>query len=292
LDLPGGRFYPESIAVASDGTLFTGSVATGQIEKFAPASAVGTTFLAPGGIVKGVTGLLVDAKTSSLLVCAVDATFQTLGFVQRYDLATGALKATFRFPEPADAGQNPNFALPNDLAFDASHRLYITDSFGGNVYTVADVTSDATMAVWVGDPSLLPATQGSFGADGISFDGTSTFYVNNNSTGKIVQIPQKGDGSAGPPVVLTVTPALVHPDGQRQLDATTLLEVDNAGTLSTVSVSGTSGTATTLANGLNAPTSVVSFGTYYWVTEGQIVSSLLTGMPPSLPFVIQRITAY
>jgi sugar lactone lactonase YvrE len=292
LDLPGADFYPENIAVAPDGTLFTGSLATGQIEMFAPGSAAGTTFLAPGGAVKGVAGLLVDQETSSLLACAVDPSFQTLGFVQRYDLVTGALKATFRFPEPPDAGPNPYFALPNDLAFDASHRLYVTDSFGGKVYTVADVTSDQTMAVWVGDASLLPASQGAFGADGISFDGASNFYVNNNSTGAIVQVPQAADGSAGPPVVLTVTPALVHPDGQRQADATTLLVVDNAGTLSTVSLSGTSGAATTLANGLDAPTSVVSFGDYYWVTDGQIVSSLLTGKTPSLPFVIQRITAY
>ncbi len=298
LDLPGAGFYPQSIAVGPDGTLFAGSLVTGQIVKFAPGSAVGTTFLAPGGMVTGVGGLLVDAKTNSLLVCAVDASFQTLaaglasGFVQRYDLATAAVKATFRFPEPADAGQSRYFALVNDLAFDAAHRLYVTDSFGGKVYTVADVTSDATMAVWVSDPSLLPATQGSFGADGISFDGASNFYVNNNSTGRIVRIPQKGDGSAGAPVVLTVTPPLVHPDGQRQLDATTLLVVDNAGTLSRVSLSGTSGKATTLATGLDAPTSVVSFGDYYWVTDGQIVSSLLTGKPPNLPFVIQRITAY
>ena len=291
LDLPGGSFYPESIAVAPDGTLFTGSLATGLIEKFAPGSAVGTTFLAAGQV-KGVAGLLVDAKTSSLLVCAVDPSFQTLGFVQRYDLVTGALKATFRFPVPADAGANPYFGVPNDLAFDASHRLYITDSFGGNVYTVADVTSDGTMVVWVSDPSLLPASQGAFGADGITFDGASNFYVNNNSTGAIIQISQKGDASAGSPVVLTVTPALVHPDGQRQLDATTLLVVDNAGTVSTVSLSGASGKATIIANGLDAPTSVVSFGDYYWVTDGQIVSALLTGKPPSLPFVVQRITAY
>jgi hypothetical protein len=71
-----------------------------------------------------------------------------------------------------------------------------------------------------------------------------------------------------------------------------LLVVDNAGTLSTVSLSGTSGEATTLANGLDAPTSVVSFGDYYWVTDGQIVSSLLTGKTPNLPFVVQRVTAY
>ena len=31
---------------------------------------------------------------------------------------------------------------------------------------------------------------------------------------------------------------------------------------------------------------------YYWVTDGQIVSSLLTGKTPNLPFVIQRMTAY
>ena len=43
-------------------------------------------------MVKGIAGLLVDMKTRSLIVCAVDASFQTLSFVQR---CGGMLKATF-----------------------------------------------------------------------------------------------------------------------------------------------------------------------------------------------------
>jgi hypothetical protein len=262
--------------------------------KFAPGSTDATTFIAPGGSLKGAHGLLVDEKTQSLFVCAIDPTFkfERPPTVQRYDLATGALKATFKFPDARTPdGGNPNLKFPNDIAFDGAHRLYVTDSFGGSVYVVADVTSDATMAAWSSDAHLAPTRAGAFGATGISWDGASSFYVNNNETGALVKIPLNGDGTAGPVTVVTVTPALTNPVGQRQLDPNTLVLVES-GALIKVALSGGSGTATVLDNRLDGPTSLVRFGSSFWVAEGQIATSLVTGKPPNLPFVVQRVAAY
>lgn len=294
LALPGPAFYPESLTAAADGTLFTGSVATGQVVKFLPDDEKATTFIAAGGSVKGVAGVLVDDTTNSLFICAVDPTFQTLGSVQRYDLSTGALAATFSFTGAvqSDGGTNPFFAFPNDLAFDESHRLYVTDSFAGKIYRVANVSSDGALVEWASVPELAPAQQGAFGGDGISWDGAGHFYVNNNNTGALVRITLNTDGSAGAQDVITVTPALGHPDGQRQLDANTVLVIDNDGTLSKLALSGNGATATPLANGLDAPTGVVKVGGDYWVSEGQITTSLLTGAPPNLPFALRRVVAY
>ena len=33
-------------------------------------------------------------------------------------------------------------------------------------------------------------------------------------------------------------------------------------------------------------------GTDYWVSEGQITTSLLTGTPPNLPFLVEKVVAY
>jgi hypothetical protein len=187
---------------------------------------------------------------------------------------------------------NPYVAFPNDLAFDSAHRLYVTDSFGGKIWTVADVNGNATLTQWVADTSLAPAAANSFGADGITWDGTGNFYVNNNNTGAIVRVARNSDGSAGAVTALTVTPVLAHPDGQRQLDANTLALVDNDGRLVTVAISGTTATVTPVANRLDAPTGVVKVGDSYWVSEGQITSSLLTGANAHLPFLVRRITAY
>jgi hypothetical protein len=289
LELPGPAYYPESLSISADGTLYVGSLGTGAVMKFAPGQRTATPFIAAGGNVKGVAGVLVDAMTNSLIICAVDGTFMSVPTVQRYDLTTGALKATFSFP---GAGGNPYVGFPNDLAFDGTHRLFVTDSFGGKLYVVPDISADATMTAWVTDAALGPAMANTFGADGISFDGSAALYVNNNNTGKVVKIAINGDGTAGAVTVLTLTPALSHPDGQRQLDANTLAIVDNDGSLVKVAIAGTAGTVTPIANRLEAPTAVVKLGGYYWVSEGQITTSLLTGMTPHLPFYVRRIAAY
>ncbi len=293
LQLPGAAFYPESLNAGQDGTLYVGSLGTGSVVKFPPGQVNASTFLASGGGVKGVAGVLVDDTTKSLFLCAVDATFHTVPSVQRYDLASGKLVATFTFPgATVDGGANPYVGFPNDMVFDGSHKLYVTDSFGGKVYVVADVSADATMAVWASDASLAPAAPNTFGADGITFDGTSTLYVNNNNTGALVRVPINADGTSGAVAPVTVTPALKHPDGQRQLDPSTLLIADNAGTLVKVALSGSTATTATLDTRLDTPTSVVSSGGSYWVSEGQITTSLLTGMAPNLPFLVERIDAY
>jgi len=238
--------------------------------------------------------VLVDDSTDSVFLCVVDPTFQSADSVARYDLATGNRIATFSFPGAtlADGGSNPYAGFPNDMAFDGAHALYVTDSFYGNVYKVTDLTADGAMAVWTNVPALAPATQGTFGADGITWDRASNFYVNNNNTGAVVRVPINANGTAGTAVVLSITPPLTHPDGQRQLDANTLLIADNAGFLVTVSLSGDGGTRTVIDNRLDAPTSVVQIGSTYWVSEGQITSALLTGTAPNLPFLVQRVVAY
>jgi hypothetical protein len=279
LELPGSAWYPESLSASADGTIYVGSLATGEVGKFAPGEDQATAFIAAGGSVKGVAGVLVDDATKSLFICAVDPSFMSAPSVRRYDLTTGNLAATFTVPMGG---------FPNDMVLDAAHKLYVTDSFGGNVWTIADVTHDGALTVFAHDALLAPVHMNAFAADGITFDGTNTLYVNNNDTGALVKIAL--DTAAVTQV--TVTPALAHPDGQRQLNASTLAIVDNAGTLFEVALNGATATATPIANHLDAPTGVAITQGHYWVTEGQITTSLLTGTPPNLPFIVRRFTQY
>jgi len=293
LQLPGDKFYPESLNATSDGTVYVGSIATGAVVKFEPGQTVPTTFLPPGDALAGVAGVLVDEASHSLFLCAVDASFQTTPSVRRFDLSSGALLATYSFPgAPRDTDPpKPTLGFPNDLAFDAAHHLFVTESFGGAVYRVSDLEKSSTMSLWATDPGLAPVHMGAFGANGISWDG-SGFYVNNNDSGAVVRIAMNADGSAGAITPLTIQPALQHPDGQRQLDPHTLLVVDNAGTLSKLVIAQNDDARTTVIRmGLDAPTSVVVVGGAYWVTEGQLTSSLLTGMPPNLPFMLRSVEA-
>ena len=87
-----------------------------------------------------------------------------------------------------------------------------------------------------------------------------------------------------------VDPPLVWTDGLKALDATTLVVVENdAGNVSKVTLSGTNGTKTILANKLAEPTTSAIHGGSAWVVEGQL--SYYFGVPgaPTLPFHVTRV---
>lgn len=279
LQLPGPTYYPESLTASADGTLYVGSLPAGEVVRFRPGQIAPETFLA-AGTVKGVAGVLADDAGGQLWLCAVDLTFASPTEVRSFDLATG---------EPRVRAALPAAAFCNDLTLDAQRNLYATDSFG-NIYRLP--SGGAALEVWASDPLLAPSTQGGFGADGIVFDGASALYVNTFSDGRLLRIPIGAGGAAGAVEEISVTPALQSPDGMRLLDASTLVVAEGAGRLTSLALSGRAATATTIANRLDGPTSVVRVGQSYWVSEGQLghLFGQLSG-GPQVPFLLRRITA-
>jgi sugar lactone lactonase YvrE len=280
LDLPGDKFYPESLSVAKDGTLYVGSLATAQVIKFAPQSTAAEVFLAPG-VVRSVAGVLVDDNESLLYLCDNDLspTAPGLPTVRSFRLQDGAPAATYTFP---------GGGFCNDLAFDGQRNLYVADS-AGKVLRLAKGSS--TLAVWSTAPGLAPSSPQGYGADGITWDGQSSLYVNTFSDGRLLRIAINADGSAGAATQLEVAPALNSPDGMRLLDDGSLLLVEGAGRLTRVTVNGSAATATVLADSLNAPTSVVKYEQDAWISEGQLghLFGFVAG-PPKTPFQLRRVT--
>jgi sugar lactone lactonase YvrE len=95
--------------------------------------------------------------------------------------------------------------FPNDLAFDETGALYVTDPFLGRIWRV---TPDGVASDWVthpslaGDPPLGYLYLHSFGADGIAYDrARRTFYVGNLDRGQLIRVPVGADGTAGEPTV-------------------------------------------------------------------------------------------
>jgi sugar lactone lactonase YvrE len=87
----------------------------------------------------------------------------------------------------------------NALTFDKQGNAYISDSFAGVIWKVGP--NGGTPTVWASDP-LLGNGGGSltppFGANGVEFSNDGkTFFVANTAFHQIIQIPVKGDGSAG-----------------------------------------------------------------------------------------------
>jgi sugar lactone lactonase YvrE len=279
LTLPGNAYYPENLYAAPDGTLYVGSLGTGEVVKFAPGSTTPAPFIAAGDP-KGVSGVYVSG--SALWLCAVDlSTNPPTTEVRSYDLTTGAKTASYPFSQPA---------FCNDLLIDPASNLFVTDSFGA-VWKLAK--GSGTLAVWSNDSKLAPPTASGFGADGIALDGAGNLWVSNFSAGQLLRIPINADGTAGAAVPLTITPSLGTPDGMRWLGTNMIVLADGqAGDVTQVVISGATGTATAIGTGLNGPTSIIKVGSTYWVTEGQIghLTGAITG-PPITPFDVRTFAA-
>ena len=89
------------------------------------------------------------------------------------------------------ADLNQPGAIPNDLVFDTSGDLYVTDSGLGQIWKI-DPQGNA--GVWFKDPLLLgdpsnPIAGAPLGANGIAFDRSRRhLYVSNTDFGRIVRI--------------------------------------------------------------------------------------------------------
>ncbi len=279
LALPGAAYYPESVSVASDGTLYVGSLGGGGIVRLGPSSDSAESFVASAG--KNIAGVYVDDEAALLYACENDFAAQPAAppRVVAYRLGDGAETASYAFPQGG---------VCNDLVIGPARKLYVTDS-AGRIYVLPP--GGRALSVFSADPLLAPSVASGFGADGIVWDGEA-LYVNTFTDARLLRIAIQPDGTAGAVTALTVTPALQAPDGMRLGDDHTLIVAEGTGRLTQVSLRGDAATSKVLADGLDSPTSVVLTDGAYWVTEGQLGYFLgLVQGTPTLPFSIRRVAA-
>lgn len=194
-ELDGVQFL-ESVAVDRDGALYVTSSFTGQIVRITPdgarstyaqfpadpfdpadpfggATFVGTVAFAPGGVL-----------------------YATYINTDQPDL-TGLYRVTADGQEKV--ASFPPDAQPNGITADRDGLVYAADSARGRVYRIDPATG--TTETWIEDASLAPTGVAQFpGANGVRRYGRS-FYVSNSSTGEIIRVPVRRDGSAGTPRV-------------------------------------------------------------------------------------------
>jgi len=90
------------------------------------------------------------------------------------------------------------FVFPNAIAQDRHRNLYVSDSATGQIARVAPDGSSNT--VWIDSPLLRTNNPDQpVGANGLAFDRDQRFlYVANTGDHRILRIPLRRDGSAGP----------------------------------------------------------------------------------------------
>ena len=277
--LTGDALYPEGIAIAGDGTILVGSLREGSILRVPPGAeaAEAEPYAAPGaGGMVSTVGLLADPERGLLWACSSDPgvsprTGASPPALTWFDLASG---------EPVGSAELPGGGFCNDIAVDGEGNLYVTDSFAPRILILPAGASE--LATWLEEPA--------FGGEGFNLNGVAvaggTLQVVKYNTGELFRIPIGEEGAAGPVEIAALDRGLELPDGLRA-DGGDLLVVEGVGRLSRVTPDGT---VTTVAEGLDGPTSVAVSGRDAWVVEGQLGNLFDPASgAPDLPFRLVRV---
>lgn len=289
IELPAGFQYPNGITRASNGTLYVGSITSGQILKIAPNSKIETLF--PGNDeVFAATSLRLDEPRAILWGTSPDflATLPNSKTAPRphrifaIDVRSGKLKQFIQMP---DRG------FGNDIAVDAKGGVYLTDSSRPRIlYLPPGATEFQT---WVEDDRLQ--FQGQVGLAGIAMSPNGSAIVNQFSDGKVFQVTPQPQGREMIEEVVLERP-LENPDGMQFASKVVLLVTEGAvksgnGRLLQIDLSAPNPKPIkVLAENLISPVNLTTTGNEVWVTESQIRHRLLPGEENKVPdrFFVRR----
>ncbi len=283
IELPKAMPFPESVASASDGTLYASSISNGGVARALPGKSKAEIFIRPGEYrTRSTFGVHVDEATSTLWVCSNDATSIGLkgpsdvqgAYLKAFDLKTGRDKVSYRLPGTP--------AICNDTAFGADGSIYVTDTAAQRILKLRPHAK--TLDVWLDNDALKG------GLDGIAFGEDGNLYVDTYLGGGLFRIDVK-DGAPGKVTKLSTSRPITHPDALRSVKGGFLM-VEGAGTLDHITVSGDKATIDTVKH-FAGPTGVTAAGDTVWVAEGQLdrLGDARKGLPlPSFqcaPFLCQ-----
>ena len=254
------KVFPESMAATPDGTLYAGSIAEGIVFKAAPGTAQAAPFIArQAGGPQSVLGVYADPKAGLLWVCYSDLSAMNGkpgapgAIVRSFDLASGALKASYPFP---------GGGFCNDVTTAAAGTAYVSDTAGGRVLRLKPGATD--LDVWFKDDGLK-------GIDGLSLGPDGALYVNSVTANTLGRVDINADGSAKGYTKLTLSQPIKGPDGMRFGDDGVLYLAENgAGEADAVTLSGDNATIKPFKTGLDAPTGVGKAGNTLFVLEAKV----------------------
>ena len=125
--LPDDDSYPPAVAVAENGTVYTGSFSSGAVWAITPDGATVTEIPETREAIGAVVGLAVAPDGALLVGDQIDTDPRSAGgLVHR---VAGGTVTTF-----ATINDDRGFVAPNDIALDAEGRVYVSDSGRNEVW--------------------------------------------------------------------------------------------------------------------------------------------------------------
>lgn len=244
---------PESITAAPDGGLILGSATKPLIYRAAKGETKAKPWIdvsADGPVT--FLGVLSDVSTNTLWGCEIGprtAGNPSFSALLSFDLTTGARKTRWQLPGP--------ISLCNDFTIGPDHALYVSDTFGSNIYRVRPGS---------GDGELFLNNRALDGIDGLTFL-NGVLYVNNVIGDTIWRIPIDASGKAGTPVNIWTDQPIKGPDGMRAAGGHLFLAENANGRASMLTITGETAHVTVIKTGLKRPTAIEPAGDVLWVGD-------------------------
>lgn len=240
----------ENLTSSRDGTVYFGSMTKGTIYRAVPGAARAEPWIlgTSAGLTR-VLGVLADDGSNSLWVCqnATDgrggAPVVGQTALRAFDLRSGAAKGTYPFPA--------NSGICNDIAVSANGTAYVSESFGGRIHRLRPGAT--SLEVWAHDSALAVI-------DGLAVLADGAVYANNFATGRLYRVPVNADGSAGAVVQIETSQPFVRPDGLRSVGPRTLLQAEQQGRITELTIDGSRAEVRVLRDGLTRPSGVTLVG--------------------------------
>ncbi|MEA5598432.1 gluconolaconase [Rivularia sp. UHCC 0363] len=286
IELPANFQYPNGITQARDGTLYVGSITSGQILRIEPGRSVETFFPGNNQVFAANTlridqerGILWGTSSDFLGVRGSDGKVTRRSHrIFAIDINSGQVIRVIVMPDGGFA---------NDIALDEKGGVYITDSWRSRIYYLANVKNQ--LQVWVKDEKFA-AEAGQVGLAGIARHENGVIIVGHFSQGKLFRVtPQQ---SAKPKVEeIALSRTIENPDGiqftlNRQLIITEgaiqsgngrLLQIDMNSPISNIKE------VKEIASQIISPVNLTLSKNQAWVTESRIRHRILKGKETEIP---------
>ena len=278
--LLGTRVFPESIASDAAGNLYVGSNG-GTIYRVRAGAKQAEPWIMPSAEngLRSLFGVFADEGRKVLWACAIPNMFaqprQTgTSALKAFDLATGALKASYDFP-----ADKPSAC--NDIAVARDGTVYASETLSGRILVLRRGAN--ALALFADSPDLV-------GIDGIAIAGDGKIYINNVRKNLFQRVDTKPDGSYAGLTPITLSDALNGPDGLRSMGGNRFLQAEGpGGRVAIITVEGDKANVTPVKTGLESSPGVAQVGQVGYAIEGKanyLIDPNLRDKDPG-PFMIR-----